>query len=117
MENQPQTHTHNHNIPDPPRPPEYVKLPADDYREMVVAAFEPRDPVTAGQRVGRTAETFAGFAGFGLLVAGVGWAGVKAVNYLEDRRLQREMRKDAAEEERKRVAKEMRSETGTTPPA
>ena len=91
----------NHTNPasEPVRPTEYATLPADDYREMIQAAYEPRIPATPGQRVGQTAQTTASFASFGLLVAGCGWAGVKALNFLEEKRLARQLRKLQAEHE------------------
>lgn len=76
--------------------PEYVTLPADDYREMYEGS-RVHVPTTAGDRVGRTAERTVAVALFGgLLFVGVQTV-TKALDYIEDRRLQRELRKAEAE--------------------
>lgn len=80
----------------PTRIPEYVMLPADDYRELQNTAFSPSDPKTLSDRAASTAQTTIFWAAAAGAVTAGTWGWVKATDWLETRRQDRKHPSSAA---------------------
>lgn len=68
----------------------HIFLPKEDYYELLAASWAPK---TTGDRIATTVQTVIFFAAFSGAAVGGSWGIVKAVNWLEKRRLEREPQK------------------------
>lgn len=75
--------------------PDHVAMPRDDYYELQAAA-DNQPPMSTGQRVASTVHSTAVVIGIAAAVTAGSWGWAKAVDWLEDRRLKRDLMLDEA---------------------
>lgn len=70
-----------------------VIMPREDFIELSTAAFDNSHVPSVGERVGTTVQTTMVFAGIAAAVTAGSWGWAKAMEFLEEKRFQREMAK------------------------